>query len=169
MVYVMLLVIIIVARYNICIAEIMLKEGLKCAISGMLIGGIVEGFISYYTGDSVSRGIVEGMESGFTTGFTTGSLTVAAQFCLKMRSFCFVAGTLVLTTKGLKKIEDVQVGDEIISYDEETETVSPKKVLRTFAREEKELISLLYKANDKIEEIITGLFCFPFLTQDNTL
>ena len=34
---------------------------------------------------------------------------------------CFAAGTLVKTKDGDKKIEDIEVGDEVWSYDEEKE------------------------------------------------
>ena len=34
---------------------------------------------------------------------------------------CFIAGTLVLTKTGLKPIEEIEVGDEVLAYDEETD------------------------------------------------
>lgn len=41
---------------------------------------------------------------------------------------CFEAGTLVSTPSGLRRIEDVKVGDEVIAIDDATGRVAPKKV-----------------------------------------
>jgi hypothetical protein len=46
--------------------------------------------------------------------------------------FCFVAGTLVHTKDGLKKIEDIKEGDEVLSYNEQTEQNEYQPVLQTF-------------------------------------
>ena len=45
---------------------------------------------------------------------------------------CFIAGTLVLTAEGYKKIEDIQVGDMVLAYDEATGEQAYKKVVRLF-------------------------------------
>ncbi|MCT8335633.1 polymorphic toxin-type HINT domain-containing protein, partial [Leptospira sp. 85282-16] len=48
---------------------------------------------------------------------------------------CFVAGTKIHTKDGLKNIEDIQVGDEVLSKSDETGEVSYRKVLNTFIRQ----------------------------------
>ena len=45
---------------------------------------------------------------------------------------CFIAGTLVHTRQGVKPIEDISVGDQVLAYDEETGEQSYKKVVRLF-------------------------------------
>lgn len=48
-----------------------------------------------------------------------GALACSGPSCGE-RGSCFVAGTLVLTPSGYKKIEDIQVGDEVLSIAEES-------------------------------------------------
>ena len=47
---------------------------------------------------------------------------------------CFVAGTLVLTANGLERIEDVEVGDLVLSFNENTGEFELKPVLVTSER-----------------------------------
>ena len=51
---------------------------------------------------------------------------------------CFIAGTLVLTAAGLKKIEDIKEGDLVLAYDEETGEQAYKPVVRLFRNESKD-------------------------------
>ena len=55
---------------------------------------------------------------------------------------CFVAGTPVLTKDGLKPIEDIEVGDEVLSFNEQTGQVEYKAVVQTFERHEKEILRI---------------------------
>ena len=50
---------------------------------------------------------------------------------------CFIAGTLVLTVAGLKSIEEIEVGDEVLAYDEESGEQAYKPVVRLFHNETK--------------------------------
>lgn len=45
---------------------------------------------------------------------------------------CFIAGTKVLTDEGEKNIEDIVVGDKVLSKDEATGEVAYKEVTATF-------------------------------------
>ena len=45
---------------------------------------------------------------------------------------CFIAGTLVATADGLKPIEDIEVGDEVLAYDPETGEQAYKHVVNLF-------------------------------------
>ena len=45
---------------------------------------------------------------------------------------CFIAGTLVATSDGLKPIEDIEVGDKVLAYDPETGEQAYKPVVRLF-------------------------------------
>ena len=64
---------------------------------------------------------------------------------------CFVAGTMVLTATGLVAIENIRVGDKVISTDPETFETAEKTVLETYIREDSKLIHLVING----EEIIT--------------
>lgn len=52
---------------------------------------------------------------------------------------CFIVGTLVLTENGNQAIEDIQVGDLVWAWDENTGDVSLKKVVETYVNETTEL------------------------------
>ena len=51
-----------------------------------------------------------------------------------LQKICFIAGTPVLTKAGLKPIEEIREGDEVLSYNEKTKQNEYKKVVRTFER-----------------------------------
>ena len=51
---------------------------------------------------------------------------------------CFKAGTQVRTKEGYKNIEDIEVGDEVLAYDEKTGEQEYKKVVRLFRGKTKE-------------------------------
>ena len=57
-------------------------------------------------------------------------------------SYCFVAGTLVTTEDGQKPIEEIEVGDKVLSEDETTGEVAVKTVTETYINETDELIHI---------------------------
>ena len=57
-------------------------------------------------------------------------------------SYCFVAGTLVTTEDGFKPIEEIEVGDKVLSEDETTGEVAVKTVTETYVNETDELIHI---------------------------
>ena len=72
---------------------------------------------------------------------------------------CFIAGTLVLTTEELKSIEEIQVGDEALAYEEETGEQAYKKVIRLFRNvtENRCTVTVGERANG--HERRDGIFC----------
>lgn len=77
---------------------------------------------------------------------------------------CFIAGTLVLTATGLKKIEEIEVGDEVLAYDEETGEQAYKPVTRLFRNTTEEW----YHVKINGEEIVcTGGHPFYVLNAEN--
>ena len=66
----------------------------------------------------------------------------------------FIAGTLILTSLGLKKIEEIKVGDKVWSYNEKTKKKELKKVKNIFRNKTKKWLHLIIKHNEKEEEII---------------
>ena len=63
---------------------------------------------------------------------------------------CFVAGTVILTENGKVPIEEIQVGDYVWAWDEESGNVALKRVEDTFIRESSELVHIYVNG----EEII---------------
>ena len=70
---------------------------------------------------------------------------------------CFVGGTLVLTALGLVAIENIKVGDTIISTDIKTKKTGKKTVLRTFINESRELVHIIVNG-DKISVTPNHMF-----------
>lgn len=65
----------------------------------------------------------------------------------KCAGYCFMAGTLVHCEDGLKRIEDVKVGDKVLAYNEETGEQDYKTVLHLFRNESKDWTGIT--VNDK--------------------
>ncbi|KJD42567.1 polymorphic toxin-type HINT domain-containing protein [Paenibacillus terrae] len=63
---------------------------------------------------------------------------------------CFTAGTKVQTDEGEKNIEDIEVGDKVLSKDETTGEVAYKEVTTTFNHETNE-IYIIYVGDQTIE------------------
>ncbi|MCC5670194.1 HINT domain-containing protein [Nostoc sp. CHAB 5784] len=75
---------------------------------------------------------------------------------------CFVAGTEILTTNGIKNIEDIQVGDWVIADDPTTPGgIEARQVLNTFKRETTALVDLYIDG-----EVISTTGEHPFWTPD---
>jgi Pretoxin HINT domain len=75
---------------------------------------------------------------------------------------CFVAGTEILTPEGFKNIEDIQIGDWVISDDPTTPgEIEAKQVLQTFVRQTETLIDLYVDG-----EVISTTREHPFWTPD---
>jgi len=71
---------------------------------------------------------------------------------------CFVAGTQVLTDQGLKNIEDIKVGDFVLSKDPTTGKTDYKPVVNTFIVQHAELYVLTYRdaSGDAYELKVSG-------------
>lgn len=88
---------------------------------------------------------VNGAATGFMTGTITGAVTGAVS-----SPYCFVAGTTVLTAIGAVAIEEIQAGDQVWAWDEETGTVGIKKVVETYVNETNELVHVWVNGNEII-------------------
>ena len=71
---------------------------------------------------------------------------------------CFVAGTKVLLANGIyKNIENITVGDEVLSYSEESGEYTPQRVIDTFIKKANSLVEI-----DMGEEKIIATLSHPF-------
>jgi hypothetical protein len=67
---------------------------------------------------------------------------------LAVTKMCFVAGTKVHTASGLKNIEDVRVGEKVLSRDPRTREQAYKPVLRTVVTHPTRLYHVTYRARE---------------------
>ena len=117
------------------------------AISGAVMGGItgaVEGYqedgwdgVLEGAGRGALKGAVQGAQDGLLSGMVMGGIGGAMN-----PSFCFVAGTAVLTTLGKKAIEAVQIGDTIPCVDHITGETAEKRVISTSVNKTDKLVEL---------------------------
>ena len=71
------------------------------------------------------------------------SLKLQAKLCNLSRVFgCFTAETLIKTPTGFTKIEDIQIGDEVYSFDEDLGEVCIRKVTHLFVEEVEEILEI---------------------------
>ena len=79
---------------------------------------------------------------------------------------CFVAHTLISTNQGFKKIEDIQIGDIVLSYDEQQQQNVYSEVAETMIHFVQEPIYSLYIANEVLK--VTGIHRF-FIKRDTSI
>jgi hypothetical protein len=130
------------------------------AAIGTLIGGAMVAKAIYDTAMELAHIIVDLLQGTdcpdklhYRIGYLIGSFIgeIAGGQIAKGFKFCFVAGTLVHTKDGLKKIEDVKEGDEVLSYNEQTGQNEYQLVLHTFINSVAE--SLKIKVEGEQDEI----------------
>jgi hypothetical protein len=94
-------------------------------------------------GTTVEIGV--GLVAGRAAG-SIGSLSRATESMVLRETFalCFVAGTLVHTADGPKRIEDVRVGDLVAARDELTGATRWQPVVRLFRHKDQETLSVSY-------------------------
>ena len=120
----------------------------KSAVSGAVMGAVMGGLSAAFSGEDVGAGAVSGFIDGFFDGFMTGGITAGLGNVVKPGSFCFIAGTKVLTDHGHKNIEDIEVGDLVLAYDEETGDTAYKPVVQLFRNTTKEWCTVSVRGND---------------------
>jgi len=129
------------------------------AVTGAVIGGAV-GAISVraQTGswDGALQVALEGALDGAASGFMLGAISGAILGGITSK-FCFVVGTLVATDQGLKAIEDIKIGDKVLSSNTNTGEQTYKEVLDTFVSKHQTLVDI--KVNG---EVITTTPEHPF-------
>ena len=93
-------------------------------------------------GQAALEGAADGYMGGAISGFFSGGFTSNA---------CFVAGTSVLTAMGSVAIEDIQAGDLVWAWDEETGDTALKEVVETYVNTTNGLVHVFVDG----EEIVT--------------
>lgn len=129
------------------------------AVTGAVQGAITEG-IRTGTWEGALRGAFTGAIEGAADGFMWGAIGGAISGAMNP-SYCFVAGTLVATSLGMKAIDEIRQGDKVLSYDENLGIYDEKEVLDVYVNETAEVVHL-FIGNDEI-------ICTPghrFLTEE---
>ena len=117
------------------------------AISGAIMGAITEG-IKTGTWEGAWKGAIQGAIEGAADGFMWGAIGGVISGAMNPK-FCFVAGTLVMTKQGLKAIEEIQVGDQVLSYNDNLEIFEYKDVIEVYNNETTELCHI-HAENEEI-------------------
>ncbi len=104
-----------------------------------LLQGFIGGALAWTAGRSLADDLMN-----MDTSLITGS------------SWCFAAGTLVHTSEGTTPIEEIEPGDYVLAYDEETGESGYQKVVRLFRNTTDELAHVTVASGDsgETEEII---------------
>ena len=115
------------------------------------VGGLVAGLRSRSQGNSFWDGFVNHISEnwsqelaiGMAVALVTFGVSRAVQAMKQVGPHCFIAGTLVacLSADGEeihKRIEEIEVGDRVLAYDEETGEQAYKPVVHLFRNETKE-------------------------------
>jgi hypothetical protein len=145
------------------------------------VASIVVGVFSFGTGTVAMQGIKAGVKGAVKTAAKAiskealqqlgkqalkklskealkKSIDDVAKKLLKSCVFaCFPAGTPVHTEHGLKNIEDIQVGDRVWAFNEETKEIALQEVVHTMQNETDHTISL-YTEKEVIETTATHPF-----------
>ena len=127
------------------------KAALKGAVTGLAFGAVGKIAGKAVKAVKVAR-----------TAKKAGKVKKTSKVCSALtritgKSFCFVAGTEVLTDRGLVPIEEIQVGDLVWAENPDTGEKALKPVLQLFVSETHELVRLLIE-----DEIILATPGHPF-------
>ncbi|WP_241556005.1 TIGR04388 family protein [Leptospira yasudae] len=113
------------------------SEGLNITMGGQSQSG---GFFNdLFTSFQNSMGNATNGNGGFDTN---GDFSIRT---------CFTAGTLVHTQTGTKRIEEVTVGDVVLSWNEATGKQEYNRVTETFVKETEEIFTLLFSDGKQLE------------------
>ncbi|PQL93488.1 polymorphic toxin-type HINT domain-containing protein [Apibacter adventoris] len=125
---------------------------------GSVVKGAIKGGVkatAKAVGKSAVKGLAKGLGKGafkkLTKETLKSSIDDVAKKLLKTCVFaCFPAGTQVHTELGLKNIEEIQTGDKVWAYNEETGAIALQEVLYTMEKESDHTIEIITE-NETIE------------------
>lgn len=126
----------------------------------LVVGGILAGIQSENQGKGFWNGFANHINDNWAQTLAVEMATYLVSFgitqALGLGTKCFIEGTLILTSVGLVKIEDIKVGDKVWSYNEKTNKKELKRVKKLFRNKTNEWLHLtiLNENTKKEEEII---------------
>ncbi|KWX80493.1 hypothetical protein AMQ84_03375 [Paenibacillus riograndensis] len=119
---------------------------------------------SDWASDQLVNAYYESQEAAYVMMYAAGmagGLSGRAGGSKKFGCNCFTAGTKILTDEGEKNIEDIEVGDKVLSKDETTGEVAYQEVTYTF-NHETDAIYNIHVGGQTIE----STFNHPFYVKD---
>ena len=90
----------------------------------------------------------------------------ASHLCIPPDCPCFAAGTAVQTPSGPRAIESLEVGDLVLSKDEASGEVAPRRVLNRYVTPDTEVMQVELRAGKDEPERITVTPAHPFWVTD---
>lgn len=144
----------------------------------LITGAIISGFSSKYNGNSFGEAFVDYITDNWaqSLAITSAVFIVCAGINLVKQATpkCFKAGTKILTSTGYKEIENIKVGDKVLSFDEETGEQSFKEVVRLFRNSTSSWSTTFVKVDgsDDISEITSTpghKYYLPFNDENRNL
>ncbi|WP_170300498.1 RHS repeat-associated core domain-containing protein [Myxococcus fulvus] len=105
-------------------------------VAGKVIGGVIKGVAPVVV--AATRPLLVKAEAGIAARLALGG--------------CFIAGTPVLTAKGLVPIEEVAVGDWVWAWDEETKVPGWHRVSKTFIKPAMVVLEVMLESPDGTRE-----------------
>ena len=139
-------------------ASTLIGAGISAGITALQGGSDEEIF------DSAVDGAIDGFMWGGISAFASASIgaitsslnatkvanNASTRSINLTQGACFIAGTLILTEKGIEEIENIKIGDYVLSYNERTGDKEYKKVVNTFNYLKTELYHIITNDNQKI-------------------
>ena len=135
---------------------LLVVAGATFMAGGMTVANGAAEVVESITGNNVMRDTVYGGNTAYyekqKVFFSTVAEAGTAVLSLKSGStnLCFVAGTVILAEEGRKRIEEIEPGDYVWAWDEETGDIALKEVVETYVNETDELVHVFVNG----EEII---------------
>ncbi len=126
---------------------------------------VVDGVAAAKTAATKAANSVKSVATDMIAGEIKAGATEAATSMDVAEGFCFAAGTPVAVLGGTKLIENIQVGDLVLSKDEATGEKTYKPVARTFITPGKEVIDLTFQQPDGTYEVIRATPNHPFYAE----
>lgn len=152
----------------------LVAAGASAIVSGIIIGVALAGYNMAVNGASWIEALNTVAQSVLISVLTAMVVYSVVYFVSSMINAanlpnCFIAGTLVLTEEGNKKIEDIQVGDMVWAYDEQTGRQELKEVVRLFRNKASTKTQLTIKADDGTVDKITSTPGHKYYLPDNKI
>jgi hypothetical protein len=162
-----------------------------CAVAGIVVGVMIVVGVTIelafaaaelqegITGENYLKEYVfQGNEEAYALTLMITELAVAAltivggvmnaKQAVKASSNCFIAGTTVLTAVGVVAIENIEVGDLVLSYNEETGETEYKEVVQLFSNKASTRTQLSVEAEDGTVDEIVSTPGHKYYLPDNT-
>jgi hypothetical protein len=76
---------------------------------------------------------------------TVDNLVVSGSNVIIHNAPCFIAGTKINTEEGIKNIEDITVGEKVITYNHDNDTAEYKEVLETMNKDNESVITYKFE------------------------